>query len=181
VVPLLIKIFSEDEREDWVKESKEHVKILLRLFGRFCPYKGFSDLIHSILNLELSQNEDNLSNGLQAYRYLIEGHLEALPEGEGLLDKSKVIEDVFDKLGDLKWLDNLSRYTLPQFQSFMSYVLSKINDIATEEELDKVMFSKNEFVARICLSILSMPIYSLIHDSGDQQNIKLIKKSIGSM
>ena len=110
-------------------------KSCLRLFGRYCPFKGFSELISSFMNSELSQKEDNLYNGLIGYQELLTGYLEALPKGEGFLDKIQAVKDIFLNLGNPEWLDNLTRYTLPVYQDLMTYVFQTVKDTATEDEV----------------------------------------------
>lgn len=92
------------------------------------------------MNNELSQKEDNLFNGLLGYKEMLDGHLEALPKGEGFLDKKGAILGIFANLGDQEWLDNLTRYTLPLYKDLMGSVLSKINDSALENEVKNQNF-----------------------------------------
>ena len=46
--------------------------------------------------------------------------------------------------------------------------------------MDELIFSRSKKVLRICLTILSIPIFSLVDDSSNQINMKLIKRTIDS-
>ena len=131
----MLRVFSENDKEEHIPELKARISSCLKLIGRFSPFKSFTELIHKYLNQEISRNESNLFNGLTGYKSLLEGFLQALPAGEGFLDKQEAVEGVVDKLGDSLWLDNLSRYTLPVFSEVFEVVLRRVKEQGKEDEV----------------------------------------------
>lgn len=87
VVPVMLRIYQSSETDKLTVELKAKISSCLRLIGRFCPFASFNEILEKSLNSEVSQNEGTLLASLIGYKNLIHGFLEALPEGDGFLDK----------------------------------------------------------------------------------------------
>jgi hypothetical protein len=68
---------------------------------------------------------------------VMEGFLEALPEGEGLLDKKGYIMEVFTKIGDPSWLDLQRRNSIVECSQLFQTVLSATLEKGLESEVNE--------------------------------------------
>lgn len=131
----MLKMYSSSDDEEFSKEAKNEINECFRLIGRFCSFSSFAVLIKKYLNFEISQKEGTLVNALTGYAKIIEGYLEALPEGDGFLDKKSSIVDIVKTLGSERWMNNLSRYTLPKFKNMFENILKIVNLKAKQQEV----------------------------------------------
>lgn len=139
LIPLMLKIYSTSENEEFGKESKEKTNSCFKLIGRYCSFKSFNSLIHKYLVGELSTNEEVFVNALIGYKNLIDGYLEAIPENSGMLDKKHSVIEIIKNMGESSWLDNLSRYSLQEFQKLFFVIFKTIFDKSTETEVKVII------------------------------------------
>lgn len=174
-IPILNAIFIEGDEQ---KELKEKAKSILRLMGRYSPASAFEPICSSIINMKLTDNEELAICGISTYKYLLEGYLEALPAGEGLLDKADLLKKTIKDLGSPDFLDQLTKYMLNPFAELFELVFSKIAEVALPEERKVFLHEYQSQTIRISLTALSIPIFMLVSDSTVEVNFKLIKSSI---
>lgn len=177
MIPILNGIFIEDSEQ---KELKERAKNILRLMGRYSPASVFEPICSSIINMKITENEELAICGLSTFKYLIEGYLEALPAGEGLLDKAELLKQSIKNLGSADYLDQLTKYMANPFSELFELIFSKIEEVALPEERRQILTELKPQTVRIALTALSIPIFMLISDNTVDVNFKLIKLSISN-
>ena len=175
LLPVLNAIFIEDEEQ---AACKEKTKSILRLIGRFSPATAFEPICLSIINMQITDSEETAINGLTTYRCLLEGHLEALPENQGLLNKRAVVEKVFAELGREEFLATLTKYMLNPFSELFVSLFTWLKRKALPNELEQLQAEFRAQITRISLTALSIPVFLLVTDNAPEMNYKLVKSTI---
>ena len=175
MIPTLNGIFIEDDEQ---KECKKKAASILRLCGRFSPASSFEPICVAIINLKTTENEDLSICGLTTYRHLIEGYLEALPAGEGLLNKSELIQRALKTMGSSDFLDYIIKPMLTPFAEFFECIFSHLNKIATENEKEDFFTNYRPQIVKIALTAISIPVFLLVTDNVPEVNFRLIKSCI---
>lgn len=175
LIPVLNNIFLEGDEQ---KACKEKVQSILRLIGRFSPSKAFLPICFSIVDLKITDNEESSVNGLNTLQYILEGYFEALPPGEGLLDKKKAIIEVLEKVTAPEYLEILTKYMLPKYADLLSFLFNTLQQTATPAEQQEIYAQFKKNLTQSALVTLSMPIFSLVNDTSVDLNYKLIKNCI---
>lgn len=175
LIPILNAIFIEDEEQ---AACKEKVKSILRLIGRFSPATAFEPICLSIINMQITDSEETSINALTTYRCLLEGHLEALPDNQGLLNKRAVVEKVFAELGREAFLATLTKYMLNPFSELFVSLFTWLKRKALPRELEQLQADYRAEITRISLTALSIPVFLLITDNAPEMNYKLVKSTI---
>lgn len=175
LIPVLNGILIEDDEQ---KECKEKTKSILRLIGRYCPANAFESICLSIINMQITESEESAINGLTTYRCLLEGHLEALPPGEGLMNKIEVVHRTFNNLGNSEFLSSLTKYMLTPFSELFVHLFTVIESRASEKEREDIYNTYKREIVRISLTALSIPMFFLVTDNLPEMNYKLIKNTI---
>lgn len=175
LIPLLTNILLETDEQ---KEAKDISKRILKLMGRYTPASAFLPISLNVISLKLSDNEDTSIAGLVAFRSILEGYFEALPSGEGLLDKADLVKSLFEKLGSKEYLEQLTKYMITPFSQLFVVILETIVKKALDYDQKTILKQFQPQIVRICLTALSIPIYLLVNDSTVEINFKLIKSSI---
>lgn len=175
LIPILNGIFMEDDEQ---KNCKEKAASILKLCGRFSPGQSFEPICLSIINLQTTENEDLAVCGLRTFRHLLDGYLEALPAGEGLLNKANLVDKVLCRLGEPEFLDHLSKASLNSFAELGGLLLTRICQQATAAEQRDVFEGRKSHVTRLCLTALAIPVYLLATDTVPELNFRLVKSCI---
>lgn len=174
-IPIINAIFMETDDH---RELKDKAKNILRLIGRYSPASAFEGICLSIIEMKSTDNEELAICGLTTFRYILEGHLEALPPGEGLLDKRAIIEKTIAALGSREYLDGITKHMLAPFTGLFELVFGKIVETASNDERAALSAKCQSKMVRIAMTALSMPIFLLVTDDSVDINYKLVKASI---
>lgn len=175
LIPVLNAVFIEDDTQ---KQLKDKAKSILQLMGRFAPASAFAPICMSIINMKLTDNEELAVCGLSTYKHLLAGYLEALPSGEGLLDKADLVKSTIKDLGAPAYLDQLTKYMLNPFSELFELLFTKISELGSNSDQSTILTEYRSESVRICLTALSIPIFMLTSDNSVEVNFKLIKSSI---
>jgi hypothetical protein len=70
----------------------------------------------------------------------MEGFLEALPPGEGLLDKKQHIIEVLTKMGESSWLDFQGRNSIVDCSVLFHTIISAVFKTGLESEVILIFF-----------------------------------------
>lgn len=175
LIPVLNNIFLEGDDQ---KACKDKVRSILRLIGRFAPANAFLPICYSIIDLKITDNEENSINGLITLQHVLEGYFEALPPNEGLLNKKETMVKVLEKICAPDYLEVLTKYMLPKYADLLSFLFDTIHKVALPEEQRDLISSFKPNLTQSALVTLSMPIFSLVNDSTVELNYRLIKNCI---
>lgn len=175
LIPVLANILLEDDEQ---KEIKLKVHDCLQLIGRFAPLSVFEPICKSVANLEITTNVGNSISGLVAFKCIATGYFEALPAGEGLLNKYDLVHSLLETFGTEDYLNKIDRSLLPPLSSLFRLVFDTLLKKAKPSETAKAIEDHTSAVLRLSLSCISMPIYLIINDTTPEINYKQIKSSI---
>lgn len=175
LIPVLNSIFMEDDEQ---KHCKEKAASILRLCGRFSPSATFEPICMSIINQKTTENEDLAVCGLTTFKHLIDGHLEALPAREGLLNKITLVQQLFGSLGTPEFLDHITKPMLNSYAELLGLIFDRINKQGLSTEVQEIFKTYKSAITRLSLTALSIPVYLMFTDVVPELNFRLVKSCI---
>ncbi|EAS03936.2 kinase domain protein (macronuclear) [Tetrahymena thermophila SB210] len=122
--------------------------------GRFCDFNTYLPIIKSGLSGEFYQNEDYVRCSFEGLAQLVKGSLEAIPNGQGIGKKMKLVEEVLDIITEKSIINSISTFNYVQAANLMEGLIRGILKQGKKEEVEILLKQRYQKLMTI-LGIIS--------------------------